>query len=55
MEFGKPIACDVPSAIQRHPGVIASYLGHGHEEANRPAVGDRGLAASGARGMDEAR
>jgi branched-chain amino acid transport system ATP-binding protein len=55
MEFGKPIACDVPSAIQRHPGVIASYLGHGHDEANRPAAGDRGLAASGARGMDEAR
>jgi branched-chain amino acid transport system ATP-binding protein len=55
MEFGKPIACDVPSVIQRHPGVIASYLGHGHDDEDRTAAGDPGLAATGVRGMEEAR
>ena len=31
LDFGSPIACDVPEAVQANPDVIAAYLGQEHQ------------------------
>jgi branched-chain amino acid transport system ATP-binding protein len=31
LDFGRPIACDVPEVVQANPDVIAAYLGQEHK------------------------
>lgn len=60
LEFGRPISVDIPSVIQQHPGVIASYLGHAAQAPDQgstedPARGGAGLPVSSVTQGDDGR